>query len=194
MDWTTMSSLYGNVDDYKSQLRKLEQYCQSNPNDPASHFVLAYQYLATDSKDNAVNASELSSRISQRIPRPGGCSTHWRLRSHPRPRAAAAATPAGSDAPETDLVGNWRAKAGDTTIDLAITEDSQFTWKATPEGKPRARAQGRTGFDQRRTCSETKDQGSMAGSVKSLGPDSWQFALSGAPAAEPGLSFERVKN
>ena len=56
MDWTTMSSLYGNVDDYQSQLRKLEQYCQSNPNDPASHFVLAYQYLATGSKDNAVNA------------------------------------------------------------------------------------------------------------------------------------------
>jgi len=39
---------------------------------------------------------------------------------------------------------------------------------------------------------ETKDQGSMAGSVKSLGPDKWQFALSGAPASDPGLSFERV--
>ena len=56
MDWTTMSSLYGNVDDYQSQLRKLAQSCESNPNDPSSHFVLAYQYLATDSKDNAVNA------------------------------------------------------------------------------------------------------------------------------------------
>ena len=33
----------------------------------------------------------------------------------------------------------------------------------------------------------------MAGSVKSLGPDKWQFALTGAPPSDPGLSFERVK-
>ena len=39
----------------------------------------------------------------------------------------------------------------------------------------------------------SKDQGSMAGSVKSRGPDKWQFAMSGAPPSDPGLSFERVK-
>ena len=56
MDWTTMSSLYGSVDDYQTQLRKLEQYCRSNPNDPASAFVLAYQYLALGEKNDAINA------------------------------------------------------------------------------------------------------------------------------------------
>jgi hypothetical protein len=33
----------------------------------------------------------------------------------------------------------------------------------------------------------------MSGSVKSLGPDKWQFALAGAPQSDPGLSFERVR-
>ena len=197
MDWTTMSSLYGNVDDYQSQLRKLEQYCQSNPNDPASHFVLAYQYLATGSKDSAVNALKV---VVKNQPKD---STARRMLDAlvppepppaPEPAPASLATPDGGDAPETDLVGNWRATAGETTIDLAITEDSQFTWKATPAGKPPLELKGDLASTSDELVLETKDQGAMAGSVKSLGSDSWQFVLSGAPAADPGLSFSRVKN
>lgn len=55
MDWTTMSSLYGNTDDYQAQLRKLEQYCDSNPTDASSHFVFAYQCLVIGEKDAAVD-------------------------------------------------------------------------------------------------------------------------------------------
>jgi hypothetical protein len=40
---------------------------------------------------------------------------------------------------------------------------------------------------------ESKDQGSMVGKVKSIGPDKWQFALAGGPPNDPGLSFERIK-
>src|SRR5262249_43218068 len=49
MDWTTMSSLYGNVDDYQAQLRKLEQFCSANHTDASAFFVLAYEYLVIDS-------------------------------------------------------------------------------------------------------------------------------------------------
>ena len=59
MDWTTMSGLYGNTDDYQAQLRNLEQYCQAHPNDAPSHFVLAYQYLVIDAKDAAVHALQI---------------------------------------------------------------------------------------------------------------------------------------
>jgi tetratricopeptide (TPR) repeat protein len=194
MDWTTMSSLYGNVDDYQSQLRNLEQYCQSNPNEPASHFVLAYQYLATGAKDNAVNALKV---VVKNQPKDSTARRMLDALAPPEPPApapASLATPAGSDAPETDLVGNWRAASGDTTIELAITEDSQFTWKAAPAGKPALELKGELTSSSDELVLETKDQGAMAGAVKSLGPDSWQFKLSGAPAADPGLSFARVKN
>ena len=55
-DWTTMSGLYGNPDDYTVQLRKLEQFGKSNPNDPSSHFVMAYHYLVTGSTDASIEA------------------------------------------------------------------------------------------------------------------------------------------
>jgi tetratricopeptide (TPR) repeat protein len=199
MDWTTMSSLYGNTDDYQAQLRKLEDYCRSHPNDPASAFVLAYQYLTIGSKDAAINALKVvvknqpkdatARRMLDALSPPPAPAP-----AAPAPAAPApAATPAGSGAPQTDLVGNWRAKAGDTSIDLAITADSQFTWKATQAGKPPVELKGQLATTGDELALESKDQGSMAGSVKSLGPDKWQFALSGAPPTDPGLSFMRVK-
>ena len=59
MDWTTLSGLYGNTDEYQAQLRKLESYCSSNRNDAAAYFVLAYQYLVIGSKENAVKALQV---------------------------------------------------------------------------------------------------------------------------------------
>ena len=52
-DWTTLSALYPNVDIYTAQLRALEDYVRANPNDPAAHFLLAYQYLTCGYTDAA---------------------------------------------------------------------------------------------------------------------------------------------
>jgi tetratricopeptide (TPR) repeat protein len=192
MDWTTMSSLYGNTDDYQAQLRKLEQHCKSNPNDASSHFVLAYQYLVIDAKDAAVNALKV---VVKNQPQDSTAKRMLDALSPAEQTAAPApaAAPTGSTAPETDLVGNWRATAGNTTIDLAITKDSQFTWKAAQAGKPVTELQGQLESTSDELVLESKDKGPMAGSVKSHGPDKWQFALSGAPPSDPGLNFARVK-
>jgi tetratricopeptide (TPR) repeat protein len=192
MDWTTMSSLYGNVDDYQAQLRKLEQFCKSNPKDAAAYFVLAYQYLVINAKDPAVSALKVVVRNQPQD------STARRMLdalapAEQPPAPAPAATVAGSAAPQTDLVGNWRAKAGNTTIDLKITEDSQFTWKAAQAGQPATELNGQIESTGDELSLDNAQQGAMAGSVKSLGPDKWQFAFSGAPPSDPGLSFARVK-
>jgi tetratricopeptide (TPR) repeat protein len=198
MDWTTMSSLYGSVDEYQAQLRKLEQYCRSNPKDPASAFVLAYQYLALGSKDHAINALRA---VVKNQPKDATAKRMLDALSPPQPSAPAPAdapapaeTVADAAAPQTDLVGKWRAKAGDTTIDLAISEDSQFTWKALQAGKPPVELKGQLATTNDELVLESKDQGAMEGAVKSLGPDKWHFALSGAPPTDPGLSFARLKN
>lgn len=189
MDWTTMSGLYGNIDDYQAQLRKLEQYCRANPKDPSSAFVLAYQYLTIDQKEGAIHALQA---VVKNQPKD---STAKRmldaLTPAPESPAPGPAAP-GEDSPQTDLVGGWRAKAGAATIDLAITEDSQFTWKATQAGKPPIELKGTLQSTSDELSLDTKEQGSMSGSVKSLGRDKWQFSLSGAPPADPGLSFTRV--
>ena len=59
MDWTTMAGLYGNVDDYTQQLRKLEQHCRANVKDASAYFVLAYQYLVTGHQEAAVDALKI---------------------------------------------------------------------------------------------------------------------------------------
>ncbi len=195
MDWTTMSSLYGNADDYQAQLRKLEQFCKSNGNDASAYFVLAYHYLAIGSKDAAINALQVVVRNQPKdytakrmldALAPAQSST-------PTPEVSAVARARG--APETDLVGRWRTTAGTTTIDLSITEDSKFTWKAVPNGKPAVELTGQLATTGDSLVLETADQGAMSGTVEALGPNEWSFALSGAPKSDPGLRFERaVKN
>ncbi len=192
MDWTTMSSLYGNTADYQTQLRKLEQFCRMNPTDASAYFVLAYQYLVIGSQEAAVDALKVVVKNQ-----PKDATAKRMLDSLAPPAQPATAAPAanvaGADAPQTDLVGNWRAKSGNTTIDLGITEDSQFTWKALQAGKPAADLKGQLTSTSDEIVLDSANQGAMSGTVKSLGPDNWQFALSGAPPSDPGLSFERVK-
>ena len=186
-----MSGLYGKADDYSAQLRKLEEFCRANPKEPTSAFVLAYHYLVIGSKDAAISALKVVVKNQPKDITAKRMLDALAPPEQPAPTPPDVPPPPG-DAPQTDLVGKWRATAGKATIELAITEDSQFTWKATDSGKPVVDLAGELTSTGSAISLETKDKGSMAGSVKSLGPDKWQFVLSGAPAKDPGLSFERV--
>ena len=195
MDWTTMSGLYGNPDDYTTQLRKLEQFCKSNPNDASANFVLAYHYLVTGSKDAAINALRMVVKNQ-----PKDVTAKRMLDAMVPPDVPAVAAPAtapavlaGADAPQTDLVGTWLAQSRDTKIELSITEDSQFTWKAGAKDQAPVVLSGQLAASSDGISLETKEQGAIGGTVESKGPDNWRFAMSGAPASDPGLSFARVK-
>lgn len=195
MDWTTMSGLYGNPEDYKNQLRKLEQFCKSNPADASAYFVLAYHYLVTGSKDAAISALQVVVKnqpkditakrmLDAMVPQEA---------SEEVSQTAAPTALAGADAPQTDLVGAWMAQSRDTKIELSISEDSQFTWKAGTKDQAPVVLTGRLFAGNEGISLETKEQGSIGGTVESKGPDNWSFAISGAPASDPGLSFTRVK-
>lgn len=198
MDWTTMSGLYGNVDEYTSQLRKLEQYAEMNPNDASSHFVLAYHYLVTGSKDEAINALRVvtanqpkdvtaKKMLDSLAPAPVQQAQQRSTPSNP--------PPADPSAPvlTTDLVGNWTAQAGESAIKLSITEDSQFTWKVKANGQAAAELSGNLSGDSDGIQLITADQGTMGGTVESKGNDAWKFSIDGAPSSDPGLLFQRVQ-
>jgi tetratricopeptide (TPR) repeat protein len=195
MDWTTMSGLYGDPDSYTQQLRSLEEFCQANPDDAPAHFVLAYHYLVTGSKEPAIEALRV---VVKNQPQDATAKRMLDALAPPEvdtpePAPAAAPTTAvpGEEAPETDLVGTWIAKAGSTQIELAISEDSQFTWKAISDGQESAMLSGNLVSSNDGIELETAEQGSMAGAVQSNGPDAWQFNFAGAPASDPGLDFVR---
>jgi tetratricopeptide (TPR) repeat protein len=195
MDWTTMSGLYGNPEDYTAQLRKLEQFCRSNPNDASANFVLAYHYLVVGEKDAAIDALRVVVKNQ-----PKDITAKRMLDALAPTSEPATATPtaapsamAGAEAPETDLVGQWLAQSQDTRIELSITEDSKFTWKAGAKEQKPIELSGKLAAGSDGILLETKEQGSIGGTVESKGPDNWRFVISGSPAADPGLSFARVK-
>lgn len=195
MDWTTMSGLYGNTDDYTAQLRKLEQFCKDNPKDASAFFVLAYHYLVTGSKDAAVIALKV---VVENQPKDITAKRMLDAISPPENQTVATpkATPAllpGATVPETDLVGTWKAQSRDTKIELSITEDSRFTWKAGDKNQPPVELSGHLSFGADGISLESKEQGAIGGTVTSMGPDQWIFAISGAPASDPGLNFTRLK-
>lgn len=197
MDWTTMSGLYGSEDEYTAQLRKLEKHCKENPNDASAAFVLAYHYLVTGAQDAAVNALRAVVKNEPKDVTAKRMLDALAPPAAPKPDSPKTETPAppapAANGPETDLVGNWVASSGNTKIELSITEDSQFEWKASQGNKQAIKLSGELTTTADSLVLESKDQGAMAGSVKSQGADKWQFVLSGAPANDPGLSFERVK-
>jgi Flp pilus assembly protein TadD len=204
MDWTTMSGLYGNVDDYTTQLRALENHISSKPDDAAARFVLAYHYLVTGNPDDAAEELEGVVKLqpkdttAQQIlsglkpPAPAKSAADTAVAAGATARTAEAAKPA-VDEPTTDLVGSWKATNPDVTIELTVTEDFKFTWKATPKGQAPVELSGNLNADGSTVVLETENQGSMPGVVKSEGPGRFRFTPPGAPASDPGLTFERQK-
>lgn len=204
MDWTTLSSLYGNVDDYTTQLRKLEAACKSNPSSAANHFVLAYHYLVGGHTDLAADALRVVVREQ-----PGDAVAKRLLEaiSPTTPEAEGSTTAAPADAtkpeedptsaadpePETDLVGRWKATAGDDSIELTVNEDFSFTWKATPKGQQSVELTGTISTSADAIALESEKAGTMVAKVKSQGADAFEFSLAGAPQEAPPLRFERQK-
>jgi len=197
MDWTTISNVYGSVDAYTQHLRKLEDFCKSHPGDAAAHFVLAYHYIVGGHAEMAAEALKVvvakqpgdmvAERLLEALQPPTPAEA-------PAPaQAAATPSPAAPAAPETDLVGRWKASGGGDTVELTITAESTFTWKSAPQGKPAVELSGtiETAADAIALVSEKA--GTMTGQVKSLGADAFEFSLPGAPTGTKPLRFDRQK-
>ena len=202
MDWTSMSSLWGNVDDYTAKLRSLEAHIKANPTDAAAAFVLAYHYLVIGQTESATKALQHVVKLQ-----PSDATAKRMLSMLVPPEATpdvtataaapAATAPAATDAkpegPATDLVGTWTASGGDVAITLTIDDESRYVWQATPKGKPAIELKGNLIASSDAIVLENEEHGSMIGRVTSGGPDKFTFTLRGMPASEPGLAFTRKK-
>jgi len=214
MDWTTMSGLYGTVDTYTGQLRKLEDFCRANPGSGAGHFVLAYHYLVGGHADLAAEALKVvvaqqpgdivSKRLLESLEPPAEAKAEGATApvepAKPAAPPAADQPPAQAEAPEaepagpeTDLVGTWKATEGKNAVTLTIGEDSSFTWKAEPEGKPAIELKGTLDSAADQIALQTEAQGTMVANVKSKGPDAFDFLVEGAPKDAKPLQFTRQK-
>jgi tetratricopeptide (TPR) repeat protein len=202
MDWTTMSNLYGSVATYTQQLRQLEDHCRGQRDDAAARFVLAYHYLVAGHPEQAADMLEtvVAKQPDDVVARQILESIRPPAAEPPAPagdladRKAAEAEPAGEPpAPETDLVGRWKAATGSDTVELEITADSTFTWKARPKDGPVVELSGTVETAADAIKLDSEKAGTMVGKVASEGPDAFEFSLPGAPADVKPLRFERQK-
>jgi tetratricopeptide (TPR) repeat protein len=201
MDWTTISNVYGSVDAYTTHLRKLEEFCRSHPDDAPGHFVLGYHYLVGGHADMAAEALKVAvakqpgdlvaKRLLDAITPPAEPKAGEQQSTAPATPGSTGTSGPAPSAPETDLVGSWQATIGKDSVVLTITEDSKFTWKATPAGKPAVELSGDIDTSRDAIALRTETAGTMEGMVASKGPDAFEFTLAGAPKEAKPLLFKR---
>ena len=143
-------------------------------------FVLAYHYLVIGQNDAAVKMLKEVVRL-----KPDDVTAKRMLETLDPPEDDPAATVAeekpAEDGPTTDLVGNWTSD-DKTPIKLTIDEQSQFTWQASPPGKPAVKLNGDLIASSDTIALETENEGTMIGRVRSGGPDKFTLLLQGMPA------------
>ncbi len=114
-DWTTLASLYPDVEVYTAQLRKLEEYVKANPAASDARFVLAYHYLTAGHTEAAATATGAMS--SRPVPNDAVAKQLYDMLTYKASGEAEAQGGAG----RSDGTRSWRRK----------------TWRAP--GRPRAR-------------------------------------------------------
>ncbi|WP_435006118.1 tetratricopeptide repeat protein [Tundrisphaera lichenicola] len=190
-DWTTLISLYPNVEIYTTQQRALEDYCIAHPDSSSSRFVLAYHYLTQGHIEAAVrilkqvvalNPSDtLSLKLLRQLDAP-----KEQPATTPEPVVADATPPQGAS-----IEGNWIANpSADTAIALSIQPGGQFEWKATEKGVTRDFAGNSTYGDGILTLAQDKGP-ALVGRVSWSDAAHMTFRIVGDGPDDPGLSFSK---
>jgi hypothetical protein len=205
MDWTTLMSLYPSQSVYLQQFRALEDYCDAHPNDPASHFVLAYHLLVRGETKTAVDALQVvvdnqpKDQVAAKMlaALQGADPSAAADNAAPSQPAAEPTPPVPEDVadagPTTDLTGEWQAESDSGKFELKIDANGQFVWRATPVGGQPLDLSGPYSINGDVLSLESKEQGVMAAHVKSKGADSFQFIPENGPPGDEGLTFTRMK-
>ena len=79
-NWSTMSALDGDADDYTKQLRALERHTRDHPSSADAQFLLAYHYLTMGHEESAkVKLETVLSAAAGRFDRGGLAADAWWL-------------------------------------------------------------------------------------------------------------------
>jgi tetratricopeptide (TPR) repeat protein len=192
-DWTTLVSLYPNVDVYTKQLRALEAHVKGHPQESDAQFVLVYHYLTMgDSHSKDAAASQLK-KLYMQMPQDkvvkelllmtGGPEAIGATPSVPEPTKPSPGVVAA------DFLGKWGATGENKTkFALDLTKDGNFSWTYT-QGSKSDTVRGVYAFDGNVLAMEPESGGVMLAEVTQPDSGRFGFQLLGAPPGDPGLTF-----
>ena len=192
-DWTTLSSLYGNVADYTTQLRALEAFVKTNPNSSDGHFLLAYHYLTMGHAD----AAQAELRQVDKLTPKDRLVTQLLVASKKPDEDVPSPTPkppleADQLVKAEQLVGVWTAPgSGGSKFQMTLEKDSAFSWKYT-SGKKSDEIKGVYAVEQNNLALEVDDGSVLLAEIKLTG-NQLKFKVIGGEANDPGLTFTKAK-
>jgi tetratricopeptide (TPR) repeat protein len=192
-DWTTLSSLYGNVADYTTQLRRLESYVGENSNSSDAHFLLAYHYLTAGYADAArsqlveVDRLTPNDRLVKQLLGLSSAPDQQGAKPAPKPPLA------GDQVLKSEqLVGRWTASgAGGSNFQMTLNSDSSYSWKFT-SGKKADEIKGVYALKENNLAMEVND-GSVLLADISLAGEQLRFKVIGGDPADAGLTFTKAR-
>jgi tetratricopeptide (TPR) repeat protein len=185
-DWTTLSSLYPDIDVYSKQLRALEQYVTASPNAPDARFLLAYHYMTCGHADAAAQQLKAAVQLNPKDQLSPQLLSALGTTEVPQPPApGAAAGPVDASA----LVGDWKASRADgATITLSLSPEGNYTWKFAQEDKGQEFSGPYTVADNLLILKKGQTP-VMIGQVSLLPDGRFSFKLPGGNPSDPGLTF-----
>ncbi len=192
-DWTTLSSFYPDVDVYTRQLRVLEKYVDTLPDQADARFLLAYHYLTCGYSDAAARQlkavvqlnpkDQLSAQLLASLTAPQGAEPA-------QPSVPAAPAPA-KPVHAASLAGDWKAQQPDgSAVALRLTGDSKYTWRFTHQGKTQDHSGTYTLADNLLILKQGNTP-AMVGQVALLDDNRLNFKLANDNPSDPGLTFSR---
>jgi len=193
-DWTTLSSLYSNVDTYKAQLNALADYSAANPKDTAVLFLLGYHQMTAEDADNA---RETVSKLRKLFPKDpvvenmyivSGAAAKDAEKEEPRenPKEEKA------DESKLDILGHWKAERPDGgTISLWIEKDGKFEWEVADKAGKKDKFGGNFTLEGQVLILERSSGGALMGKVKAISENEFSFRVIGGPVNDPGLVFKK---
>ena len=151
-DWTTLSGLYADQEEFARQLRSLEAAHKNSPDSAAIAFLRGYHYTTCRHFEAAVKQFQtavkllpgddlipaLATLIAGAVESPAATATPP---DTPPATSNNPPDPAPKPIAKAMLVGEWKAfRGGTVSIQLKLRDDDHFVWVATHEGKPRRMA------------------------------------------------------
>ncbi|MEW4526964.1 tetratricopeptide repeat protein [Maioricimonas sp. JC845] len=195
-DWTTLSGLYPDIDVYTKQLRALEEYRDSHPDDPAVRFLLAYQYITCGHTEAATKQLQ---RVLELQPDDRVARDLLEMTAGPDAlpqgivgtRTTPVAPDSAPDIEPSQIVGDWTADGtGDSSYHLKLTEDGNFTWGFTQMGKSQE-VSGVYALDKGVLALEPDSGGTMLAELSDVSGTQFHFTMVGGPKNDPGLVFAK---
>ncbi|HQR07707.1 MAG TPA: tetratricopeptide repeat protein [Gemmatales bacterium] len=190
MDWTTMNSLYANLDEYTRCQRSLEEYVEADPTSSAGYFLLYYLYQAGGYNQAALN---MIKKVTELNPKDQLAQQFLSMLT-PVDATAENVTPKRDDSgpkyTKDQLAGTWKTKANKGTIDMALDKDGTFQWTYVEGGKSQ-KMQGIYDIDGTTLALQPDSGGSMLASLDLTTDGILKFKMIGGNDSDPGLEFRK---